>query len=133
MSSKGKYKSPKNDPQNNRLIYDNDDNDDNNDDIKEENNIEQASRSNSSIQRWCTALFYWIPIRHLCFVGNLALFIFPFLDNKFGSTINFIEWLLYWYIQIFAIIGLFIEIVKVFEAIGKKSLSPHELMKAQRQ
>ena len=66
-------------------------------------------RSNLGISAWCIALFYWIPIRYLCFMGSMALFILPFLDVRFQTGITFVEWLLYWYIQLFAIIAIFIE------------------------
>merc|ERR1719445_2361837 len=39
----------------------------------------------------------------------MALFILPFLDVKFQSGITFVEWLLYCYIQIFALVAIFIE------------------------
>jgi len=65
--------------------------------------------SNIGISAWCISLFYWIPIRYLCFCGSFALFILPFFDVKFQTDLSFIEWLLYWYIQLFAIVGIFVE------------------------
>lgn len=71
--------------------------------------VHRAPEANLGLCAWCVALFYWIPIRYLAFMGSMALFILPFLDVKFQSGITFVEWLLYWYIQIFALIAIFIE------------------------
>eukprot|EP01084_Bolivina_argentea_P203289 347228_1 len=76
---------------------------------KGQNDINRAPEGNLTLTAWCVALFYWIPIRYLCFLGSLALFILPFLDVRFQKGISFVEWLLYWYIQLFAIVGIFIE------------------------
>mmetsp|Transcript_10792 Transcript_10792/g.16238 ORF Transcript_10792/g.16238 Transcript_10792/m.16238 type:complete len:411 (+) Transcript_10792:87-1319(+) len=65
--------------------------------------------SNLGLTAWCIAFFYWIPIRYMAFVGCLALFILPFLDVRFQRGITFVEWLLYWYIQLFSIVGIFVE------------------------
>ena len=76
---------------------------------KSQQNVYQPPSSNLGCQAWCIALFYWIPIRYLCFMGSLALFILPFFDVRFQSGMSFNEWLLYWYIQLFAIVAIFIE------------------------
>mmetsp|Transcript_29557 Transcript_29557/g.47004 ORF Transcript_29557/g.47004 Transcript_29557/m.47004 type:complete len:423 (-) Transcript_29557:325-1593(-) len=65
--------------------------------------------TNLGLSAWCTALFYWIPIRYLAWLGSMALFVLPFLDVRFQSGMTFVEWLLYWYIQLFAIVAIFVE------------------------
>eukprot|EP01083_Nonionella_stella_P242052 844677_1 len=89
---------------------------------KEKTNIMQMNNNNNNNNNnntnppskmtqchlYCTQIFYWIPIRSLCFFGAVALFILPFLDDKFGSP-TVIEWFLGWYIQAFAILSMFIE------------------------
>eukprot|EP00484_Ammonia_sp_Unknown_P026705 CAMPEP_0197037552 /NCGR_PEP_ID=MMETSP1384-20130603/14730_1 /TAXON_ID=29189 /ORGANISM="Ammonia sp." /LENGTH=327 /DNA_ID=CAMNT_0042467867 /DNA_START=50 /DNA_END=1033 /DNA_ORIENTATION=+ len=73
------------------------------------NNLSSSSPTKlTQCQAWMSGIFYWIPIRHLCFIGNVALFVFPILDARF-STLNFIEYMLSWYIWIFALIGMLIE------------------------
>ena len=76
---------------------------------KLQQNVHLAPESNMGCTAWCTALFYWIPLRYMCFLGSMALFILPFLDVRFQAGITFVEWLLYWYIQLFAIVAIFIE------------------------
>jgi hypothetical protein len=76
---------------------------------KHQMNVHSAPEANMGVCAWCVALFYWIPIRYLAWLGAMALFILPFLDVKFQSGITFVEWLLYWYIQLFALIAIFIE------------------------
>jgi len=62
----------------------------------------------SHCQAWLTSMFYWLPIRSLCLLGSVCMFVFPFIDDKFSSP-TFIQYLLGWYIQFFAIIGMFME------------------------
>ena len=70
------------------------------------NNVEATKLTQCQV--FCTGIFYWIPIRSLCFFGGVALFVLPIIDAKFGSP-SFMEWMLSWYIWIFAIITMFIE------------------------
>jgi len=62
----------------------------------------------SQCQSYLTSMFYWVPIRSLCLLGCVCMFVFPFIDDKFSSP-TFIQYLLGWYIQFFAIIGMFME------------------------
>jgi len=57
--------------------------------------------------RYCRGLFYWIPIRQLCLVGSLFFLIFPFIGSYKDNSLG--VWLMAWYIQIFGILGLFLE------------------------
>jgi len=62
----------------------------------------------SQCQSYLTSMFYWLPIRSLCLLGCVCMFVFPFIDDKFSSP-TFIQYLLGWYIQFFALLGMFIE------------------------
>jgi len=58
-------------------------------------------------QLYCRGLFYWIPIRQLCLLGSLLFLILPFFGNYKGKSLG--VYFMSWYIQLFGILGLFIE------------------------
>merc|ERR1719273_1676115 len=76
--------------------------------INNNNNNNNGQPKKSECSTYCSAIFYWVPMRSLCFVGAVMLFVFPFLDNKFSQQ-SVIQWFLGWYIQGFAILAMFIE------------------------
>jgi len=90
------------------------------DEMAEQNLIQNnpnASRANNgeisndskmgSCQRYCRGLFYWVPIRQLALVGSLCFLIFPFIGSYKDKSLG--VYFMSWYIQIFGILGLFIE------------------------